>query len=144
MQRSRLVFLMAALVAVADAQLARAQEYKLIYSWMGTSGIFEPGSPMTMDSHGNLYGTLAGGVFELSPPAEAGGQWTEQVLIDSTGTERTRSLAWTSLRRQRQPLRGPDDGAAGGRARRLGLCRRGVAALDVRWGVDFRGPLSVP
>jgi uncharacterized repeat protein (TIGR03803 family) len=78
------VFVIAVLVAMADAHLALPQEYKLIYTWMGTSGIFEPGSPMTMDSQGNFYGTLAGGVFELSPPAEAGGQWTEQVLIDST------------------------------------------------------------
>jgi uncharacterized protein (TIGR03437 family) len=79
------VFVIAALVAIADARLARAQEYKLIYSWVGKTGIYEPGSPMTMDSQGNLYGTLAGGVFKLSPPSVAGGQWTEQVLIDSTG-----------------------------------------------------------
>jgi uncharacterized protein (TIGR03437 family) len=79
------VFVIAALVAIADARLARAQEYKLIYSWVGKTGIYEPGSPMTMDSQGNLYGTLAGGVFKLSPPSVAGGQWTEQVLIESTG-----------------------------------------------------------
>jgi uncharacterized repeat protein (TIGR03803 family) len=86
MQRSRLVvFVIAALVAMADAPLAPAQEYKLIYSWVGTKGIYEPGSPMVFDSQGNLYGTLAGGVFELSPPEQAGGQWSEQVLIDSTG-----------------------------------------------------------
>ncbi len=34
MQRSRLVFVIAALVAVACARVARAQEYKLIYSWV--------------------------------------------------------------------------------------------------------------
>jgi uncharacterized protein (TIGR03437 family) len=86
MQRNRLiVFVIAALMSMADARLAPAQEYKLIYNWVGTTGLYEPGSPMVFDSQGNLYGTLAGGVFKLSPPSAAGGQWTEQVLIDSTG-----------------------------------------------------------
>ena len=84
MQRSRLVVVViAALVAIAGARLAPAQEYNIIYSWTGKSNIFDPNGPMAMDSQGNLYGILAGGVFKLSPPSEAGGQWTEQVLIDS-------------------------------------------------------------
>ena len=70
---------------ILSAILLPAQEYNIIYSWVGNTGIFEPDSPMVMDSQGNLYGTLAGAVFKLSPPSEAGGQWTEQVLIDSTG-----------------------------------------------------------
>ncbi len=70
---------------VLSAFLLPAQEYNIIHSWTGNTGNFEPDSPMVMDSQGNLYGTLAGGVFKLSPPSEAGGQWTEQVLIDSTG-----------------------------------------------------------
>ncbi len=45
-----------------------------------------PASTLTMDSAGNLYGTtVAGGsgngnIFELSPPAQATGAWTETVL----------------------------------------------------------------
>ena len=46
-----------------------------------------PQSYLTMDSKGNLYGTCinagvngVGGVYELSPPTHAGGQWTQQLL----------------------------------------------------------------
>jgi uncharacterized repeat protein (TIGR03803 family) len=62
----------------------------VLYSFQGgyTDGQ-GPMSPLTFDKLGNLYGTtLAGGgsnsygtVFELSPPSQAGGAWTETVLF---------------------------------------------------------------
>ncbi len=58
----------------------------------GTDGDL-PAARLIMDSHGNLFGTtrtggandnltsnLGGTVFELTPPATAGGSWTESVL----------------------------------------------------------------
>ncbi len=83
MQRSRLVvFVIAAFVAMADARLAPAQE-QIIYSFVSESSGYNPHDPMAIDSQGNLYGIMTGGIFKLSPPSEAGGQWTEQELYDS-------------------------------------------------------------
>ncbi len=64
---------------------------------LGENGCLDGGSPqagLTFDAQGNLYGTTAGGganycpsgypgcgtVFELSPPLQPGGPWTESVL----------------------------------------------------------------
>jgi hypothetical protein len=73
----------------------------ILYSFQGgTDGVSPNG--LAMDAAGNLYGTTAGGglanctsangsavgcgtVFELSPPAVSGGQWTETVLYRFTG-----------------------------------------------------------
>jgi uncharacterized repeat protein (TIGR03803 family) len=50
-----------------------------------------PSSEITFDSLGNLYGTSGGGttgygtVFQLTPPKNNGGSWTETVLYDFTG-----------------------------------------------------------
>ena len=54
---------------------------------------FEPNGGLVIDAAGNLYGTtfmggnrtasnVRGTVFELSPPAVAGGKWTETILHD--------------------------------------------------------------
>ena len=53
---------------------------------MGVSdgGLVQPGlGRLALDAAGNLYGVAQGGtgaVFELSPPATAGGAWTEKTL----------------------------------------------------------------
>ncbi len=39
-----------------------------------------PNAGVIMDSAGNLYGTSLWNVFELTPPAQSGGVWTENVL----------------------------------------------------------------
>jgi len=47
-----------------------------------------PSSAVVFDSEGNLYGTTPNGgagcgiVYELSPPATAGGEWTETILYE--------------------------------------------------------------
>jgi uncharacterized repeat protein (TIGR03803 family) len=48
---------------------------------------FAPTAGVTFDRSGNLYGTTSGGgandlgaVYELSPPAQSGGAWTEQIV----------------------------------------------------------------
>jgi uncharacterized repeat protein (TIGR03803 family) len=64
---------------------------KVIRSFMAGSGAF-PHAAMIMDTSGALYGTTAKGgtggkgvVFKLSPPAIAGGKWTETVLYKFLG-----------------------------------------------------------
>ena len=59
----------------------------LLYAFAGGNDGAFPGSNLIMDSAGDLFGTtglggLANGgtVFEASPPASAGGAWTESVL----------------------------------------------------------------
>lgn len=64
----------------------------VLYSFDANNGIAVPFGPMTFDSSGNLYGTAAigggfdcGGVFELSPPARKGKDWTYATLYVFTG-----------------------------------------------------------
>jgi uncharacterized repeat protein (TIGR03803 family) len=48
-----------------------------------TGGSGDPTGALVFDGKGNLYGVAGGeqgGIFELSPPAEPGGTWTEQVI----------------------------------------------------------------
>jgi uncharacterized repeat protein (TIGR03803 family) len=60
----------------------------VLYSFgLSNADATNPDSGVTFDAHGNLYGAtpsggtnFAGAVFELSPPAESGGAWTETVL----------------------------------------------------------------
>jgi uncharacterized repeat protein (TIGR03803 family) len=66
----------------------------VIYSFQGgtADGRF-PSSGLVIDNSGNLFGTtFVGGaqnlglVFELSPPTQSGGAWTETVLYSFTST----------------------------------------------------------
>jgi hypothetical protein len=70
----------------------------------GSTGSF-PHSALIMDAQGNLYGTTenggnntpcCGAVFELSPPATAGGVWTETVLwnFSNNGTDGFEPEMW--------------------------------------------------
>jgi uncharacterized repeat protein (TIGR03803 family) len=59
----------------------------ILYSFMGHPDGQGPDSGLTVDAIGNLYGvTSVGGkhtegtVFELSPPGQSGGSWTETIL----------------------------------------------------------------
>jgi hypothetical protein len=44
----------------------------------------QPSGGLVLDSEGNLYGvtTYGGTVFELSPPAVSGGDWTQTILYN--------------------------------------------------------------
>ena len=64
----------------------------VLYTFPGFKGDGTgPGSEITFDSQGNLYGVSASGtggygtVFQLAPPAQSGGAWKETVLHDFTG-----------------------------------------------------------
>jgi hypothetical protein len=67
--------LIAVLVVLSLSVTAFAQSEKVIYEEAG-EGLGFPN--MVVDPAGNLYGALYanGPVFELSPPAQAGGSWT--------------------------------------------------------------------
>lgn len=55
----------------------------VLYSFQGTTDGKGPRAALVRDNHGNLYGTtITPTVFELSPPAVAGGSWTETTLND--------------------------------------------------------------
>lgn len=71
----------------------------VLYSFLNTPDGVGPYGGLVRDAAGNLYGTTyrggsnpagcfgvgCGTVFELSPPAAAGGAWTETVLYSFTG-----------------------------------------------------------
>jgi uncharacterized repeat protein (TIGR03803 family) len=73
-----------------------AWTYSLLYAF-GGSGLSSPEAPLAIDKAGNLYGTTVsggtggcaggcGGVFKLTPPAQAGGTWTQTVLFNFSGS----------------------------------------------------------
>jgi uncharacterized repeat protein (TIGR03803 family) len=89
---SRVTFLLAAVLMFAGASLAATE--KVVYDFPGHADGNAPGGSLVADGAGNLYGTtVAGGsascscgtVFELSPPATAGGSWTEAILYSFAG-----------------------------------------------------------
>ncbi|MFZ0760698.1 MAG: choice-of-anchor tandem repeat GloVer-containing protein [Candidatus Sulfotelmatobacter sp.] len=63
----------------------------VLYSFTGGSDGELPNAGVIFDQAGNLYGTAefggdsVGVVFELAPPATAGGQWTESLLYTFQG-----------------------------------------------------------
>jgi hypothetical protein len=85
---SCVVFLVVALGVFPKS--ASALTYEVLYSFAGNNDGAGPAAGLTVSGH-HLFGTtqFAGGpfqdgaVFELTPPATAGGSWTEQVSIRS-------------------------------------------------------------
>jgi hypothetical protein len=68
----------------------------LLYSFQGSQDGMGPKGGVVRDSAGNLYGTTYGGgascndgscgtVFELTPPKQKGGKWTENILHSFQG-----------------------------------------------------------
>ena len=60
----------------------------ILYSFQSSANNGNPSGGLTVDRNSHvLYGTTAagyGGVFQLSPPAQAGGQWTYSILHSFT------------------------------------------------------------
>jgi uncharacterized repeat protein (TIGR03803 family) len=68
----------------------------ILYSFTGSGDAAFPSGDLVMDEAGNLYGTaLQGGVnnlgavYQLSPPANKGGAWTETVIFSFSGSDGT-------------------------------------------------------
>ena len=88
------VGLLSFVVAVFALTVPASAEWKekVLYSFQGSPDGSFPGGGLVFDKAGNLYGvTLEGGsgscppaqcgiVYQLSPPAQKGGPWTETVL----------------------------------------------------------------
>src|ERR1700733_5557680 len=89
---------LAAMLVSGSALAAGPTEQKL-HNFQGSDGSY-PDAAMIADKAGNLYGTAATGgtgscsensingcgiVFELSPPAQKGGSWTQTVLYNFQG-----------------------------------------------------------
>ena len=64
---------------------------QVLYSFAGGADAANPTDMLISDAMGNLFAVAAGGssgqgcVFELSPPASAGGAWTEAVIYSFAG-----------------------------------------------------------
>jgi len=85
-------------------QSGGAWSEKVIYSFPDAAHGYKPNGDLTFDSLGNLYGATefgggygtscdpyfqyCGAIFELIPPQQQGGAWTEQVLYGFKGTAR--------------------------------------------------------
>jgi uncharacterized repeat protein (TIGR03803 family) len=76
----------------APAVPASAQTLITLHTFTGTPDGRNPFGGLVADGKGNYYGTTQyggtsdnGTVFELSPPAEVGGDWTETVIWNSAG-----------------------------------------------------------
>lgn len=87
----RMIVLILTLCSLVSATSAAWRE-KVLYSFQGGTDGSTPAGGVIFDKAGNLYGeTIEGGstncppgwcgtVYELSPPQQKGGQWTEKVL----------------------------------------------------------------
>jgi hypothetical protein len=78
---------------------ADGPKFQVLYNFAGGTDGYQPQAGVVAGSAGNLYGTTSGGgtgsselcsfgcgtAFEVSPPAKAGGAWTETVLYRFSG-----------------------------------------------------------
>ncbi len=84
---------------------SRANVETVLYSFSWQPDGINPVAGLAIDAAGNLYGTtFAGGasgngtVFELSPPSQEGGKWTERVLYTfGSGSDGANPVGGVSL-----------------------------------------------
>jgi hypothetical protein len=86
--RNLVLFVVAAIFAIAAVSPASAQTFTTLYTFYGSN----PFGGLVADRNDNYYGTTAAGgeyyygmVFELSPPTVAWGGWTETVIWNFAG-----------------------------------------------------------
>jgi uncharacterized repeat protein (TIGR03803 family) len=81
-----------AVLIAASASFAAGPTKTVLYSFKGGTDAANPNSSLVADLSGNLYGTTTTGgvsgwgtVYELSPPTQQGGAWTEAVIYNFLG-----------------------------------------------------------
>ena len=85
----RIGFCLGAVLILAGTTFASTE--RIVHSFSVSNDGIEPVASLVADASGNLYGTTNfggsnyGTVFELNPPATAGGEWTETVLYAFKG-----------------------------------------------------------
>jgi len=86
-------FIVVAALAFAASAFGSGPKFQVLYRFGGTSDGYNPRGNLIADKAGNLYGTTEyggasfyGTVFELSPPATAGGDWTHTILYTFNNT----------------------------------------------------------
>jgi uncharacterized repeat protein (TIGR03803 family) len=91
-RRSLVLSLLSMMCIAASFMPASAQTYTTLHSFANSPDGASPFGGLVADAKGNFYGTtqyggtLYGGtVFELSPPAMVGGDWTETVIWNFAG-----------------------------------------------------------
>jgi len=92
--------LVAALMFASDAIAAGQTETILHVFQAGNDGYFPEGYPVVLDSAGNVYGTTTYGgggnctfnvytgcgmIYQITPPAQPGGAWTENIVWQFQG-----------------------------------------------------------
>ncbi|HEY7097077.1 MAG TPA: choice-of-anchor tandem repeat GloVer-containing protein [Terriglobales bacterium] len=89
---SRLSLFIHLLAALMICQLAAAQTEAILHSFQGTPDGSVPSGGPIVDASGNIFDTTeqggvygAGTVYELTPPTQEGGDWTETILYSFTG-----------------------------------------------------------
>src|SRR3984957_18654661 len=88
------------LILAAGAFASARSKEKVLYSFHGNSDGATPAGGVVFDPQGNLYGATSGGgsgscagffqcgtVYQLSPPTQKGGAWTETVLYNFQGSQ---------------------------------------------------------
>jgi uncharacterized repeat protein (TIGR03803 family) len=71
--------------AFAAERTPSGPQETVIYTFQDQGDGASPSSGVITDASGNLYGTMATGVYEVSPPSLPGGPWTESVLYTFQG-----------------------------------------------------------
>ena len=89
------ILIFAAVLAFPGTAIASGPVEQVLYSFAGGTDGNNPDGGLVADSLGNLYGTTTWGgpdsitpygtVYELTPPAVAGGAWTKTVLYSFQG-----------------------------------------------------------
>jgi uncharacterized repeat protein (TIGR03803 family) len=90
---NRLPILSALPIIILSLTIPASAEWKeqVLYSFQGGSDAATPAGGVVFDTQGNLYGAAQGGaqgegtVFQLVPPQQQGGAWTESVLYSFQG-----------------------------------------------------------
>jgi hypothetical protein len=84
------------LILATVLSASAASKEKVLYSFQGGSDGYAPAGGVFFDKAGNLYGVNAWGgaggcqcgtVFEISPPSQKGGAWTETTIYTFQGVQ---------------------------------------------------------